>query len=370
MSLLISILILLSIDLYIILIVAISIGWFKIKETSINNDLQDINTFSIIIPFKNEASNLTPLLKDLSQLNYSVSNYEIIFVNDDSVDDSVELISKYISSNNLSWLLLSSSGGKKKAIEKAINKAQNKYIISIDADCRIPDGILKAYNTTLIKRETKMISGPVAFYSNNRIFGQLLELEFISLIGSGAGSIGIEKPIMMNAANMLFERKLAIEASNKVYNDKTKSGDDIFLMHFLIEKYGANEIQFLKNKDAIISTKAPTNVTELIKQRIRWTAKARHYKINFTSIAALIVLFLNFIFMISFFMMFLPEYSTLFLFIFIVKTIIDLPLLFSTASFLGQKNRLILLPLLQFIYPFYIVTTAFAGLLSKESWEK
>jgi cellulose synthase/poly-beta-1,6-N-acetylglucosamine synthase-like glycosyltransferase len=369
MSIIISIIILISIDLYIILIIALSLGWFRLKETSVDPNIQNFNTFSIVIPFKNEEKNLKFLLSDLYQLNYSPSFYEIILVDDNSEDNSFEIVNKFIEFHELPWLIISSKGGKKKALEKAVDIAQSKYIISFDADCRIPFNILKAYNTALNKRKTKMISGPVTFYSDNKLWGKLLELEFISLIGSGAGSIGINKPIMLNAANLLFEKTLAIEAKKEIYNGSIESGDDIFLMHYTIEYYGAKEIQFLKNEDAIVRTPAPKNFKELVKQRIRWTAKARYYKINFTSISAIIILLFNLVFMVSFSFIFIAELRPIFLFIYLVKTLIDFPLLYSTSKFLKQEKRIILLPLLQVIYPFYIVIIAFAGLFSKEGWK-
>lgn len=370
MIVLISTIILLTIDLYILVIGLFTVGWFRQKEQITNVETRPINSFSVIIPFKNELKNLPHLLGDLLKLNYPKSLFEIILIDDDSIDKSVLMVNNFISENGLSWKSISSSGGKKKALEIGVENAVNKYIITLDADCRIPPMLIKAYDEALQIKATKMIAGPVTFYSDDSLWGQLLELEFISLIGSGAGSINIGKPIMLNAANMLFERELALEANSVVYQSKIASGDDIFLMHYLLEHYDANELQFLKSKLAIVRTAAPKNIKEWVKQRLRWTAKARNYKINFTSITAIIILTFNMVFMASFFLVFLPKYANIFFYIYIAKTLIDLPILYSTAKFLGQTNRLILMPLLQIFYPFYIAIIGVLGLFSKEGWRK
>lgn len=370
MSLIFNIILVVIIALYILVIGGFSIGWYKQNEKFENNKSKDENSFSIIIPFKNEELYLKLLLEDLTQLNYSNQLYEIILIDDSSIDNSSKIVKNFIHENKLDWKIIPSVGGKKSALEKGIKEAFGKYIITFDADCRIPSGILKAYNQQLQEKSSKMIAGPVTFYSNNSFWGQILELEFISLIGSGAGSVNIKMPIMLNAANLLFERELAIEAKSDVYHTETSSGDDIFLMHYLVKKYGAREIHFLKNKAAIVRTEAPKNIKEWTKQRIRWTAKSRNYNINFTSITAAIILSFNILFLISYFFIFNAEYANLIFYIFIIKTLIDFPLIYATAKFLGQKNRVILMPILQISYPFYIIIIGFAGLLSKEGWRE
>ncbi len=367
MSLFITISVLIIIDSYLLVIVAFSVGWFRQKEYSVV-DIENVNQFSIIIPFKNEEKYLYSLLNDILLINYKKTFFEFIFIDDDSTDSSNMIVSNFIKDNNLSWKLLESKGGKKKALEYGIISAKNKYIISLDADSRILPNILKAYDEALQRKACKMIAGPVVFGGDNSFLNQLMQLEFISLVGSGAGSIGIQKPVMLNAANLLFERSLAMEAREEVYKNDIASGDDIFLMHYLLKHYGTGELQFLKSKDAIVQTAAPENIGAWFRQRLRWTAKARNYSINYTSITAVIVLAFNLLFLASYIVLLSSGYVNLFVYVFVSKTIIDLPLIYSTANFLGQKDRLILMPLLQLVYPFYIVIIGILGLFSKEGW--
>ena len=64
------------------------------------------------------------------------------------------------------------------------------------------------------------------------------ELEFLSLIGSGAGAIGIENPIFCNGANMAYRKDVFLETNN-FNNDNTVSGDDVFLLHSIKASGGA-----------------------------------------------------------------------------------------------------------------------------------
>ena len=79
---------------YIICILAFIIGYDKIKEFK-KTSSSEKTTFSVVIPFRNEARNLPQILKSISQLNYSNELVEYIFVDDDSTDNSVEIINSH-----------------------------------------------------------------------------------------------------------------------------------------------------------------------------------------------------------------------------------------------------------------------------------
>ena len=78
---------------YVVLIVAFIIGFDKIKLHKSDSKIA-VNSFSIIIPFRNEANNLPELLSSLNTLEYPGELFEIILVDDDSNDTSVEIIKK------------------------------------------------------------------------------------------------------------------------------------------------------------------------------------------------------------------------------------------------------------------------------------
>ena len=64
---------------YLILILSFSYGIKKNKEFK-EQKKPAIRSFSIIIPFRNEATNLQELLNSLLQLNYAKNKFECNFV--------------------------------------------------------------------------------------------------------------------------------------------------------------------------------------------------------------------------------------------------------------------------------------------------
>lgn len=114
---------------------------------------------SIIIPCYNEhdrglsdVSNqtleyrLSKLKSYLSRLSYI--EYEVIFVNDGSTDNTLNILKDFISKNNIiRWKVLSYSKNKGKgyAIKRGINYSNGSYILFMDADLSVPlDNILVA----------------------------------------------------------------------------------------------------------------------------------------------------------------------------------------------------------------------------------
>ena len=74
---------------YAVLIVAFIIGFDKIKLYKSDSKIA-VNSFSIIIPFRNEFNNLPELLSSLNKLDYPIELFEIIFVDDDSNDIKID----------------------------------------------------------------------------------------------------------------------------------------------------------------------------------------------------------------------------------------------------------------------------------------
>ena len=81
--------------LYVALIGSFVIGFDKVKKSPLDETKAE-TTFTIVIPFKNEAENLNALLQSIISLNYPGSLFEVILVNDDSNDSSTEIISDFM----------------------------------------------------------------------------------------------------------------------------------------------------------------------------------------------------------------------------------------------------------------------------------
>ena len=356
------------IGIYSLTILVFSIGWMKLKIFKSSGTFDTI-PISIIVACRNEEDNILHLLKSLTKQTYIKEKTEIIIINDHSSDNTRDIISRFIQDFQHIKLfdLPENKTGKKEALAYGIKNSNSDIIITTDADCTIKKYWLNSLVNYYIQSKPKLLVGPVAFsYRNNNIFQKLQAFEFLSLIGSGAGAIGVNKPIMCNGANLLFEKSLYENSNIKSH---IASGDDIFLMLQTKKKY-EKAVHFIKSRDAIVYTKTAKSIKDFFHQRVRWTSKSKAYR-NFDIIfTALIVTFANLVLAFSF-LYTIWDFSFLntFILLFIIKSIFDLFILIPVTKFFHTLKLLWLFFPLQIIYPFYIVFTVIFGLIGNFNWK-
>ncbi len=356
-------------------------GWKKTPEFSSENSPAEIR-FSIIVPFRNEAENLPILLKSLTEINYPNSKFEIILVNDESGDNSMEIIEGFPQLHSDFRIKVldnerTSNSPKKDAINTAINSAQFEYIITTDADCHVPGNWLKSYSDFILKTGNKLIAGPVALNSlpaantNNKsknILRNFEDLDVLSLQASTGGAFGIGKAFMCNGANLCYEKDAFLKVSGFAGNDNIVSGDDVFLLQkFQQENY---KIGFLKSQEVLVYTKPQQSFGNLVSQRIRWASKAPAYKSLFAKFTGISVLLMNLSLVIAVFLVFLQilPYQPI-LIIFLVKFNLDFILIYSSAKFFQRETVLRSYFWSSIFYPFFSTYVAVKSLFSDFSWK-
>src|SRR5690554_1483481 len=136
--------------LYFTCLIILLVGFMKIPVYH-PNEKPSKTRFSLVVPFRNESENLLPLLRSILRLNYPSEMLEIIFVDDFSEDNSVEIIEKMRKEINFPVRSLqnkrTSASPKKDAISEAIKHAKNHWIATTDADCVLPRDWLYAMDS-------------------------------------------------------------------------------------------------------------------------------------------------------------------------------------------------------------------------------
>ena len=356
---------------YVQLIMRFTFGWFSLdKVISTDNDSSYSTTFSVIIAARNEEKIITRCLDAIALQNYPFDLFEVIVINDHSTDSTFKVVHEFISSHpGISVRLLDAVGeGKKRSISEGIHVATGRLILVTDADCLMSEGWIRSFAVAYEKKGFRCISGPVKM-TGKGIFAGIQGLEFMSLIGSGAGSISARMPVMCNGANFCYE-KTAFEAVGGFEdNHHYASGDDVFLMLKINKQFGSGAVTFLKDRAAIITTTAQPDLRSFLKQRMRWTSKSPGYTDFGIILTAVSVLLINLGMLIGFgYGLFFGNFQP-FLFLLISKLIIDFPLLIAVSSFMHQKRLLVYYLPVQSIMPFYVLFTALGGLLSTVSWK-
>lgn len=354
---------------YLITLLKIYFGWRKLPEIH-PQPISNLISVSVIIAARNEKETLPLLLEKLSQQNYPGNKFEIIVVDDHSDDpiDKLPEISSNKSSNLRTVRLDKELSGKKMALLTGAKTSMGELLLFTDADCLPGPSWISSFVSFYRKTESDMILGLVDYLPSRNPLTPFYRLEFLSLILSGAGTAGNGRPTLCNGANLAVRRELYLQIADQLKPEQP-SGDDIFLLHALKRKDQV-KISVLKNQDSIIKTLPPESLLQFLNQRVRWASKSLHYTDLSTIYLGSIVLITNLsiIFSVIAFLAGKSDGGLIFILL-LMKTIADYPLLIAGLNFFQRKRILLLVPLFETFYPFYILLSSIGGLLNLYSWK-
>jgi len=354
---------------YIYFIMRVRIGLLSLQfAQSPKNNFR----ISIVVAARNEEENIERCLKSLVSQTYPADNYEVIIVDDGSTDKTSSLVKSYSERyDNISHvpLIYDSSqkiGRKPIALAKGIAQANGEIILITDADCIVPPRWIEIM-VNHFEDGVVFVAGPVAESDSNTFFSKMEQLEFLGLITTAAGLIGIGRPIICNGANLAY-RKDAFAAVDG-FNAESSSNDDEFLMNKMAyRKIG--KIVFAPEADAVVTTRSSNTLSTFFRQRIRWANKRGHYEdqsILFT-LVGLYIFFASFLFTIIY-MFREPLLLWPLLITFCGKLLVDYSALRSGARLFRQHIPIIHFLVAEFLHVPYIVIAAAIGQVAATNWK-
>jgi poly-beta-1,6-N-acetyl-D-glucosamine synthase len=355
--------------LYIILILLICIGWqkaivFKLPES----DSQNYSFISIVVAFRNEYNTIHKLVECLVNQDYPESNYEVIFVDDHSQDNSTHQLQELLNrKTNMRLLSLAEDEtGKKAALKLGFQEAKGEIIACTDADCLLGSKWLSTLNSYFIKSgKPDMIIGLVDLLPENSLLSDIFRLEFSSLVISGAGLANMNRAIYCNGANLAIKKDSL--ADPYILKPLEPSGDDVFLLHDF--KKRKKKIDVLFSPTHVVLTTPPKNFKEFINQRIRWASKADAYNDFYAVSTSLIVFGLNLLLLIGFFLLLIEVKVSWIIFILSIKFLADLLVFLCGLKMLPIHKLLKYIVFVEFLYPFYIVFTGLLAIKKPFRWK-
>lgn len=352
--------------------------WFgKMREFQFNQlealgPENSATQFTVIIPARNEASNIKACVDSILNQDYPADAFEIIVIDDFSEDDTafiVHALSQQYPQVRLLKLADYCKEGetlayKKKAIEIAVAEAKGDWILTTDADCIVPTRWLLLYNAYIQANQPCFVAAPVMFIKTAGVLNQFQLLDFLALQGITAAAVGAGKHSMSNGANLGFEKTAFIAVGGYQGVDHIASGDDMFLMHKMKQTLH-KPVGYLFHPDAIVLTAAMDTWKGFIMQRIRWASKARYYDDRSITLVLTLVYFFNLSFIC---LAFMGSWSTL-LIALAFKTFFELFFLDPVAKFFKLQPELKHFVLYQPIHIVYNIAAGLFGQLKTYSWK-
>jgi len=354
---------------YGILIFSYYLFWRQIPEFRPDAVTACKTSVSVIVPVRNEAAHIGRLIESLQAQQYPAHLLEIIIVNDDSTDETVQIVEGY---DNLKLIHLKAdaiNSYKKKAVETGIQASAGKLIITTDGDCYMGPRWLVNLVAFYEKNEYVYIAAPVAMRYSSRLLSLFQAYDFAVLQGITAVAVHRQLYSMSNGANQAYSRTAFEAVGGFTGIDHIASGDDMLLMHKMTQRF-AGKTGYLLSADAIVYTEPANSWSAFLQQRIRWASKAGHYMD--TRIKA--VLLLVFLFNLCFPVLLIAgcwqhQWWAAAGVLWAGKTLVELPFVISLSRFFNMQALLKYFFLLQPLHILYTLTAGLLGQKGKYEWK-
>lgn len=182
----------------------------------------EIKSFSFIIPNYNNSNSIVRCINSILKQNFA--DFEIIVIDDNSTDDSLEILSKY---NNIKVYKNNRNKGVSYSRNIGILEATKKYIIFVDADDYLVDDYKNSIINEIDKKTELYIYNEIELKNNcNKIYS-------CNIIGKKNLKDVIEKhspeylkaPISYWIHNKIFLRDIIIK-NNIMFDVNKKAAED------------------------------------------------------------------------------------------------------------------------------------------------
>lgn len=240
----------------------------KEKKVKLNYDLlNNAPLVSIIVPAYNEEVNAVSSLKNLLRQDYP--NYNIIFVDDGSKDETYKRVQEAMSTNEKMKIFTKPNGGKASALNFGIMHTDAEYVVCIDADTKLYTNAITLMMLRFLDKESNpdlgSVAGNVKVGNQTNLLTKWQAIEYITSQNfDRLAYANINAITVVPGAIGAFKKK-AIEDAGGFTTDTLAEDCDLTIR---ILKAG---YKIGHENRAIAMTEAPEKTMQFIKQRTRWT---------------------------------------------------------------------------------------------------
>ncbi|SKB66843.1 hypothetical protein SAMN05660776_2412 [Salegentibacter holothuriorum] len=216
--------------LFSIIILAFYLAFFAFARDKSKNPGEVNLPVSVIVCAKNEAENLKNFLPPILDQDYS--NFEVIIINDASLDNTLQVIEHFqtldgrvklvnVQNNEAFW------ANKKYALTLGIKKAQNPYLIFTDADCAPQSPNWIKHMASGFKQEKSIVLGYGGYFKDSKsLLNKLIRFETLLTAIQYFSYAKLGNPYMGVGRNLAYTSKQFYEQKGFANHLHLRSGDD------------------------------------------------------------------------------------------------------------------------------------------------
>ncbi len=243
------------------------------RERSRWTSSEDEPFVSVIVPARNEESNIERCLSALAASDYPKHRHEVIVVNDRSTDGTTALLNALAENHNNLTILHKTSEergtnlrGKAGALQYGIEHAKGEIILMTDADCAVSPTWLRAMASQFRDPAIGLVSG-ITSVAGNTFFQWAQDVEWTYTQSMASGAVGHGFPLGCFGNNMAV-RKDVFDALGGYRSIHFSVTEDMALQ--LAVHNAGYGIRYAVHPSIHVETLPCTSFKEYVKQRHRW----------------------------------------------------------------------------------------------------
>lgn len=216
---------------------------------------------SILVPAYNEENVIGKTLKNILQINYPKNKFEVIVIDDGSIDRTYEIAKKF-ESNHVK-VLSKENGGKATALNFGLNEVKSEFVAVMDADTFLDKNALINSMKYFDEKKVAAVTSHILVKRKENLWEKLqnIELMVIALMRKAQ-----ERMNIVNATPgpfSVYNRKIILEVGKF---DEKNLIEDVEIAWRLLKKGYKIKMAF----DAMAYSIYPDNFKTWLKQRLRW----------------------------------------------------------------------------------------------------
>ena len=226
---------------------------------------------SVVVAARNEEENIGLCLEALLAQDYPPELIEIVAVNDESEDRTLEIIERMAAAAPGRIVPLSTvperSGlhGKPRAIAQGVDVASGEIIMLTDADCR-PSATWVSASRKYFRAGADVLGG-FTLVDGETFFGRMQQLDWIHLQAIAAASMAFGSPVGVIGNNFGFRKQVYEEAGG--YRGIPFSITEDFTLFLALVRNG-NRVEYPCDPDALVRTRPCPDLQSVLRQKHRW----------------------------------------------------------------------------------------------------
>lgn len=235
------------------------------KYTAGDRDTSFQPPVSIIVPAYNEGKLLRGTIRSLLQMDYPA--YEIVIVDDGSKDDTREIARELVGDYGHVQVKLveKENGGKATALNAGIQVSDHDFVLCVDGDSQLSPDTLRRAIQHFVDPRVGAVAGNVKVLNRDNVWTTLQALEYVEGLNMARSAQSVIKLVNIIPGPVgLFRKQAIIDAG--WYSSDTFAEDCDITLKIIREGW---RVEY--EPEAVSYTEAPARLTDLLKQRYRWT---------------------------------------------------------------------------------------------------